>query len=765
MVEAFINVIKFARKNVVTSLAILCLVVVELESVTVLVRLATAVVALTWIVETIQIHRAAKVLRAIAEGDRFVAFADHWLESPSCADVAAAGERMRRDLIESDAAIADQRRVLAESRIRRDGAAFFTTRFHQSVGEAFSQFSERGERIRATVEGLAAHNSGLLRDARSVADAVAGTATDVKAVSQAAARISELVATTSDQIVASEAASRETVSDLRRARDTIQRLRRAGQEISTILDVIRAVASQTSLLSLNATIEAARAGEAGRGFAVVASEVKILAMRSEDATGTIRHQIEAMQGAVDETSAMIDAIMARVTLLTDTQQAFTESLAQSSAAIERIGANADTVVHRVSDAMPDLASGVEEIETAGRSVLDNARSLMARSETLVASFRGYFEDLTSGSIKVGVLHSLSGTVTAAERPLHDLLIGLIDETNAAGGLLGRPLEAMIVNPRSEAEAYAEGARHLLGSGAAAIFGCWTSQSRIETIPVVEKSGGLLFYPSQYEGGEAAPCVVYTGGTPQQQAWPAIEFLVGAGHRRLVLLGHPTAYSRGTHAVIKRHAPTAGATILLDIAVAEDIVWSRIVARILAVERSAPIAVVSTLSGDASVPFFRELARHGIGARRIPTLSLSIGEAETQAIDAQAATGHYVAWNYLHSLDNPQNARFVDMWRRIKGDPNAITHDALEATFLGFSLWRNAVEAAGSTRGEAVRAALRGMTIEAPSGFTVSVTEAQHLRLPAFVGQIQADGTIKPVWTSRTVLEPNRFARPDSTTAA
>ena len=743
-------------------LAVPCLVLVEIETSSWLARFTLLLVVVAAIIEKIQIERAVTTLRAIAAGDRFVAFPGYQMESAVCAEIAAAGERMRHDLIEADAAIADQKGVLAEARIRRDGAAFFTARFHTGVAEVFEQFSDGGARICATADDLAAHNAGLLRDARGVSAAITAAAFDVQAVSQAASHIVSVVAGTSERIAQSSTARDATMTDLHRANAMIARLRGASSEISKIIDVIRAVASQTSLLALNATIEAARAGEAGRGFAVVAAEVKTLATQSEQSTETIRRQIEAIQTAVTETSAAIDSVMGRVHSLTETQQAFTESMNESTQALETIGANAEIVAEKVVRAMPDLASGASEIETAGRSVLDNARQLMARSESLVGSFRDYFEDLASGSIKVGILHSLGGTVLAPERVLHDLLVGLIDETNRAGGLLGRPVEALIVNPRAEPQAYAEGARTLLDRGAAAIFGGWTSQSRIDTIPVLEDRNGLLFYPSQYEGDDPSRSVVYTGGTPRQQAWPGVDFLAGRDRRRLVLLGDRSAYTGLTHDSICGYAPSVGASVVLDLRVGADAAWPALVRQILKHEKQGRLAIVSTMSSEASVMFLRELARQKVTSARLPLLSLSIGETDVAMLDAPSIAGHFMAWNYMHAVNCPENTRFKHLWRRISGDPEARTNDAMEATFLGFELWKQAVERAGTLETSAVCAAIRGASMMAPSGFSISITEDQHMTLPAFVGQIQRDGGVDVVWTSERTLHPTRAeARPNS----
>lgn len=753
------------RATSIKGLALLCLVLVEVSATSSVARVAAGLAALVAVLEIIQINRAVGVLQKISDGDRFVAFPLQWLHSAPCDRIAAAGERMRLDLIEADAAIADQRRMLAEARIRRDGASFFTDRLQDSVARAVAQFSRRGDEICTTVEGLNSVNAGLLRDARSVSVVVQGAVSDVSAVSEAATQIADVVATTSDQIAHAEEATQATMAGLRLARGTIERLKRAGQEIATILDIIRSVATQTSLLALNATIEAARAGETGRGFAVVAAEVKMLATRSSEATGTIHQQIMEIQGAVDETADAIDAIMARVITLTSTHSAFTASLAESTAAVERVGSNAERVASRVSHAMPDLASGVGEIEMAGQSVLENARVLMAGSQTLVENFRSYFEDLASGSIKVGILHSLSGTKTAAERPLHDLLIGLIDDVNAEGGLLGRPLEALIVNPRAQASAYAEGAEALLAAGASVIFGGWTSQSRLGMLPALEAADGLLFYPSQYEGNGDSPQIVYTGGTPHQQAFPGVDFLMREGRRRIVLIGSLSIYSRETHAMLKRYASLVGATILADIGVdPADANWTRVVRTLAEAERHGGIAVVSTLTGDCSAPFFRELKRHRIGSARMPVLSLALAEAEMPANEVGNLSGHYVAWNYLSGMESEANRLFIDKWRSISGDPAAVPNDSIEATFIGFSLWKTAVQTAGTARPAAVRRALRHQTIAAPSGFELSVTETQHITRPAFVGRFDALGSIEPVWSSQGTLLPDGRAPPRSRAA-
>jgi urea transport system substrate-binding protein len=712
------------------------------------------------IVSSIQLRRSASILSSIAAGDRFVAFPANLFDSPAYTQLARAGETMRSDLIAADAAIADQKRILAQARSHRGSSEFFTGRFHASVEEAFEQFSGKGQEICSTVERIATHNANLLNDVLAVSDAVVGATQDVGAVSHAASEVSRAVAQTAAQISKSEDATHSTLADLLHARDTIDRLKRSGQEISEIIAIIRSVASQTSLLALNATIEAARAGEAGRGFAVVASEVKLLATKTEQATGTIRSQIEAMQLAVDDTSHAIDAVTAHVGVMTDAHQSFTRSLAAGTAEIQRIGANATRITSRVTDSMPDLAAGIGEIESAGRSVLENARSLITGSEILVEGFKGYFQDLASGAIKVGILHSLSGSVTAAERPLQEMVLGLIDQTNKTGGLLGRPLEAHIINPHGVASAYGEGAAQLLNDGAAVIFGCWTSRSRQEVRPVVEKYDRLLFYPSQYEGGESSPNIVYLAPTPAQQAQPAMAFLRRLGRDKLVLVGDSSPYCRGTHAAIKGYASFAGMQVLEDLAMPSSPAgWSAVAAAIARAEKWGQAAIISTLPADATVHLVRAMERKRITANKMPLMSLSIGEAELPVFDARSVAGHYVSWNYLQTIETPRNADFIGVWREISGDRAAVTNDSLESTWTGFALWKKAVETAGTLETSRVRRALLNLSIPAPNGFDIRVDSNLHARLPCFIGQIDGNRQIVPVWSSSGVLDADGTVSP------
>ena len=338
---------------------------------------------------------------------------------------------------------------------------------------------------------------------------------------------------------------------------------------------------------------------------------------------------------------------------------------------------------------------------------------------------------------------------------------LIEKLNESGGLLGRPVEAAIMDPRSDTGAYAAQAEALLRDHkAAAIFGCWTSASRKQVLPVLAKYDGLLFYPSQYEGEEQSPHVIYTGATPQQQAMPAVDHLLELGRRRFFLVGTDYVYPRTTNAIIRSYLEAHG--------IGPDAVdelytpfgeknWADNVHRIRKFA-GRDGAIVATLSGDANVHFFRERARQGLDANILPVMSLSIGEAEMPALAERNLNGHMVAWNYLQSIDTPENHAFIAEWRRFTGDSQAITNDPMEASWIGFHLWVQSVKAAGTTEPQAVRRALAGRTIRAPSGFDVRLDpDNQHLHKPSVIGRMDANNEIWPVKISDGLIAPEPWS--------
>jgi urea transport system substrate-binding protein len=295
---------------------------------------------------------------------------------------------------------------------------------------------------------------------------------------------------------------------------------------------------------------------------------------------------------------------------------------------------------------------------------------------------------------------------------------------------------------------------------AAIFGCWTSASRKQVLPVVEKENGLLFYPSQYEGEEESSCIFYTGGTPRQQALPAIDYLLGEGRRRFFLVGTDYIYPRTTNAIIRGYLASKGVS---DKAVAERYVpfgedeWKKVAEEIVHFGEQGEAAVVSTVSGDANVPFFRELLAAGAKPRSIPVMALSIGEAELPALAAPSMSGHLVAWNYLQSMDTRENRDFIARFRAFTASPHAVVNDAMEATYIGFKLWAAAVEAAGTIDVNKVRAALSGLQVKGLTGFTVKLDASNHhLHKPVVIGRIES-GRIVPVSVSKELAPPEPWS--------
>jgi urea transport system substrate-binding protein len=296
---------------------------------------------------------------------------------------------------------------------------------------------------------------------------------------------------------------------------------------------------------------------------------------------------------------------------------------------------------------------------------------------------------------------------------------------------------------------------------AVMFGCWSSASRQAVLPVLRQRGGLLFYPSQYEGEEQSPHVFYTGATPRQQALPAVEYLLDQGRRQFVLIGTDYVYPRTTNAILKAYLASRGVAdgeiIELYVPFGER-VWRETVERMAAFGARGQTAIVSTISGDSNVHFFREYARQGLSPALLPVMTLSIGERELASLAGVPMKGHLASWSYFGAIDHPANRAFVDQWRSYKGDDAAMPNDPMEATLIGFRMWVAAVERAGTTDPDAVRGAMAGMTCEAPSGFAVRMdSETQHLHKPAFVGRFDGTGAILPVWSSAGLMPPEPWS--------
>jgi urea transport system substrate-binding protein len=708
--------------------------------------------------------RLARIISSIdriARGDRYTSLPE-LVGDGAIQQFAGAAETVRAALIEADTLTVDQLRRETEARLHHAGRLFFTGNFRRAVEEVVNAFTSAGAHIRRTAAELGESNRHMAQQVTAASEAAAQTAEDVAGVAAAARDVESLVFNSAQQVVEAREATKRTSSELARADATMRTLADAARRIEKVIKLIQAIAGQTSLLALNATIEAARAGESGRGFAVVAAEVKELSRRTAKATEEVSEQIHGIQQAVRDTADAILAVDHSVAAMGGVNENINRIIEQQIAQLGLIGSEAMKVAAKVSQTLPGIRSVVADVAMAGDAVLSTAEDLIGRAESLASSVSRYFADLDHGSIKVGILHSLSGTLTASERPLQQLLVMMIEKLNKNGGLLGRPVEAVIMDPRSDAGAYAERARALLADHkVAAIFGCWTSASRKHVLPVLDEHKGLLFYPSQYEGQEQSPRVIYTGATPQQQALPAVDHLLALGRRRFVLVGTDYVYPRTTNAIIRNYLASRGvgaAAVDELYAPFGEKAWQE---RVHAIRRFAGRdgAIIATLSGDSNVHFFRERARQGLDADILPVMSLSLGEAEMPALKERNLIGHMVAWNYLHAMDTPENHAFIEEWRQFTGDPAAMTNDPMEASWIGFRLWTDAVTAAGTTDVEAVRKALAGRSVRAPCGFDVRLdAENQHLHKPAVIGRMDEKNFIWPVWVSPTLITPEPWSR-------
>jgi len=355
------------------------------------------------------------------------------------------------------------------------------------------------------------------------------------------------------------------------------------------------------------------------------------------------------------------------------------------------------------------------------------------------------------TIKVGVLHSLSGTMAISETTLKDTMLMLIDEQNKKGGLLGKKLEAVVVDPASNWPLFAEKARELLTKDkVAAVFGCWTSVSRKSVLPVFEELNGLLFYPVQYEGEESSKNVFYTGAAPNQQAIPAVDYLMNdLGVQRWVLAGTDYVYPRTTNKILEAYLKAKGVA-------AEDIMinytpfghsdWQSIVSDIKKFGSAGKkTAVVSTINGDANVPFYKELGNQGVSAADIPVVAFSVGEEELSGIDTKPLVGHLAAWNYFMSVDTPENEAFIKEWHSFIKNDKRVTNDPMEAHYIGFNLWAKAVEKAGSTDPDKVGEAIIGLEVPNLTGGTAKMLPNHHITKPVMIGEIQDDGQFATVW--------------------
>jgi urea transport system substrate-binding protein len=388
---------------------------------------------------------------------------------------------------------------------------------------------------------------------------------------------------------------------------------------------------------------------------------------------------------------------------------------------------------------------------ASKSVMIGALSALALSVSINVAVAA--ED----TIKVGILHSLSGTMAISETTLKDTMLMLIEEQNKKGGLLGKQLEAVVVDPASNWPLFAEKARELIEKDQVdAIFGAWTSVSRKSVLPVVEELDSILFYPVQYEGEESSKNVFYTGAAPNQQAVPAVDYLMNdLGVERWVLAGTDYVYPRTTNKILEAYLKARGVA-------AEDIMinytpfghsdWQSIVSDIKKFGSAGKkTAVVSTINGDANVPFYKELGSQGVAAGDIPVVAFSVGEEELSGIDTAPLVGHLAAWNYFMSVDSETNDSFIDGWHAYTKDDKRVSNDPMEAHYIGFNMWVEAVKKAGTTDAKAVQESIIGVAVPNLTGGYSTMMPNHHITKPVMIGEIQDDGQFEVVWqTSGTV---------------
>jgi len=366
------------------------------------------------------------------------------------------------------------------------------------------------------------------------------------------------------------------------------------------------------------------------------------------------------------------------------------------------------------------------------------------------------------TVKIGVLHSLSGTMAISETVLKDVVLMAVDEINAKGGVMGYKVEAVVVDPASNWPLFAEKARQLLTQDkVAAVFGCWTSVSRKSVLPVFEELNGLLFYPVQYEGEEISRNVFYTGAAPNQQAIPAVEYLMskeGGGAKRWVLLGTDYVYPRTTNKILRAFLKSKG---VADKDIDEKYTpfghadYQTIVADIKKFSAGGKTAVVSTINGDSNVPFYKELGNQGLKATDVPVVAFSVGEEELRGVDTKPLVGHLAAWNYFMSLKNPENDEWKKKWaaytkaKKLPYADKPLTNDPMEAAYIGVYMWKQAAEKAKSFDVDKVTAAMAGQTLKAPSGIVSKMDEKNHhLYKAVFIGEVKADGQFNVVWQTK-----------------
>ncbi|MDZ4234932.1 MAG: urea ABC transporter substrate-binding protein [Dietzia sp.] len=363
-------------------------------------------------------------------------------------------------------------------------------------------------------------------------------------------------------------------------------------------------------------------------------------------------------------------------------------------------------------------------------------------------------DTSGDTIKIGSLHSLSGTMAISERTVRDSVELAVEQINADGGVMGKQIETVVEDGASDPAVFAEKAQKLITSDCvAAIFGGWTSSSRKAMLPVVEDNNALLYYPVQYEGLEASENIFYTGATTNQQIVPGLEYLKEQGARSMYLVGSDYVFPQTANRVIKAWAEANDVEILgEDYTPLGSTDFSTIVNK---VRTADPDAVFNTLNGDSNVAFFREYTNAGLTAEDTPVISVSIAEEEVQGIGAANIEGQLTSWNYYQTIESPENTSFVEAFKAKYGE-NRVTSDPMEAAYTSLFLWKNTVEKAGSFDVAEIQENAGGVSFDAPEGTVTINGDNNHISKTALVGEIRPDGLIYEVWSSGEPIEPDPF---------
>jgi urea transport system substrate-binding protein len=394
--------------------------------------------------------------------------------------------------------------------------------------------------------------------------------------------------------------------------------------------------------------------------------------------------------------------------------------------------------------------------------MKNFKTKLATVAAAVSLSVGASVTYAADTIKVGVLHSLSGTMAISETTLKDTVLMMVEEQNKKGGVLGKQLEAVVVDPASNWPLFAEKARELIEKDkVAAVFGCWTSVSRKSVLPVFEELDNILFYPVQYEGEESSKNVFYTGAAPNTQAIPAVDYLAEQGVERWVLAGTDYVYPRTTNKILEAYLKDAGVAeedIMINYTPFGHSDWQSIVADIKKFgAEGKKTAVVSTINGDANVPFYKELGNQGLSAEDIPVVAFSVGEEELAGLDTAPLVGHLAAWNYFMSVESDANEEFIEAWHSYIGNEERVTNDPMEATYIGFKMWVEAVEKAGTTEASAVQEAIIGVSVPNLTGGLSTMMPNHHITKPVLIGEIQEDGQFQVVSSTNGLVQGDAWS--------